>query len=181
MFRRLCTCCAKPLTDADRKLWVTEYIDRQVRRFRLVILHRHSRVHILHHAAEQTKRPSCLGQARAVWRWDRSSVLIKAIWLSLVYWIWSVAFGRLVTLFLIWLRKELLSVRSVATAHAWPAFFSLSLSERTGPASSACTWRSVLRAGVLQPAHDNSGLHCFRLDNVCEWAMDSSSIALCVL
>jgi hypothetical protein len=32
------------------------------------------------------------------------------VWLSLLYWVFAVVFGRLTTLFLIWLRAELLAV-----------------------------------------------------------------------
>lgn len=50
-------------------------------------------------------------QLESIARWDRTSVLVKAVWLSLLYWVFAVVFGRLTTLFLIWLRTELLSVR----------------------------------------------------------------------
>eukprot|EP01051_Picozoa_sp_SAG22_P003205 SAG22_NODE_153_length_17315_cov_69.981935_9_plen_683_part_00 len=54
-------------------------------------------------------------QLRAVFRWDRSSVLLKAVWLSLLYWVFAVAFGRLTTLFLLWLGKEMLKISLLLT------------------------------------------------------------------
>ena len=41
-------------------------------------------------------------QLAALHGWDHTSVIVKAVWLSLLYWVFAVVFGRLTTLFLIW-------------------------------------------------------------------------------
>jgi hypothetical protein len=56
-----------------------------------------------------------VAQLRTIARWDRSSVFLKSVWLSFWIWTFSVVFGRLTSIFLNWLRQQLLSVSLFTT------------------------------------------------------------------